>query len=80
MTIIEHLDLIERLVSEQKPPAEIRGHVLAIREQIETYMQEAQNLSALKVKINQLETEIAASKNPTPPNWGGKPPIRGRMG
>src|SRR5436309_3543948 len=42
MNIIDHLDLIDRLVSEKAAPSEIRGHVLAIREQIEAYQKEAE--------------------------------------
>ncbi len=55
MNIIDHLDLIDRLVSEKASPSEIRGHVLAIREQIEAYQKEAEgrnipNLSQSRCK------------------------------
>ena len=58
MKITEHLDLIDRLVVEQKPPAEIRGHLLAIREQIEMYEKEADNLIALKAENMELLAKL----------------------
>ncbi len=68
MNIIDHLDLIDRLVSEKASPSEIRGHVLAIREQIEAYQKEAEGreleegmdkltIAALHLKIMALETK-----------------------
>jgi hypothetical protein len=55
MNLVDRLDLIDRLVSENKTPAEIRGHIMAIREQLEAYLNESQFLTALKEKIKQLE-------------------------
>jgi hypothetical protein len=66
MDIIEHLDLIDWLVSEQKPPSEIRGHILAIREQIETYSEKSKNLSRLEAQNAALIEENTKFKTGPP--------------
>jgi hypothetical protein len=72
MNITERLELIDRLVSEQKPPGEIRGHILAIREQIETYEKKAEHLA-------ELEAENAKLKGAASGTWGSERRIKGRM-
>ena len=44
-------------VSEQKPPAEIRGHILAIREEIEAYAEKADHLVRLETENAKLIEE-----------------------
>gem|GEM_PF-5473070 len=69
MTIIERLDLIERLVTEQKPPVEIRGHILAIREAVEAHSQEVESHAALRKEHESLKAEHEKLKltQTTPP-------------
>jgi hypothetical protein len=42
MTITEELDQIDKLVVERADPAKIRGHIQAIRDQLEAHAQEIQ--------------------------------------
>jgi len=86
MTMIETLDLIDTLVSKKSDPAEIRGQLLAIREQIEAYDQKAEELSNLEITIKELKAanekliaENAQLKALATPKWGSQPRIRGRM-
>jgi len=73
MKILEHLEVIEKLVLDRAAPSEIRGHIIAIREQLESYEQEAQKMSEYKKRIADLETENAQLKKPSSGQWGSKP-------
>jgi len=68
MNIIEHLDLIDRLVAEQKAPGEIRGHIIAIREALEAYAEKSKYLLKLEAENERLVAENArlVALNPTP--------------
>jgi hypothetical protein len=79
MNITERLELIDRLVSEQKPPAEIRGHILAIREEIEAYAEKADHLVRLETENAKLIEENAKLKTAPSGSWGSQPPFKGRM-
>ena len=57
MKMTEHLDIIDKLVLGCPAPAEIRGHILAIREQLEANEEEAQKVPDYKKRIGELEAE-----------------------
>jgi len=79
MKITKRLEMIDKLITNRAAPAKIRGHILAIREQLETYEEEAQKVAAYKEQIADLEAENAKLKTPTVPRWGSQPRIKGRM-
>jgi hypothetical protein len=60
MSVIEQIDTIIGLLDSGKPPAEIKRHVLGMREQIEAYSATADELAQLKTKY--AESERARSK------------------
>ena len=65
MKITEHLDLIEKLVLDRATPAEIRGQIQIIRDQLQAYEKEAALHTERKTKIEQLEAanlELKAEK------------------
>jgi hypothetical protein len=71
MSITEHLAAMSTIIVEQKLPSELRGHIVAMTEQIQAYEQEAANLGALKAentelksKVQVLEAENLILKNP----------------
>jgi len=57
MKITDHLDTIEKLVLDRVSPAEIRGHIQAIREQLEAYQKEAEQAPDYKKQIADLQAE-----------------------
>jgi hypothetical protein len=72
MTLIEELDAIITLLDSSKhSPAEIKGKLLAVREQLEAQSNAAEELKALKLKY--------AAQEQSAPNWGSQPRIKGRM-
>jgi hypothetical protein len=79
MKITDRLELIDQLVSEQKPPAEIRGHILAIREEIEAYAEKADHLGRLETENAKLIEENAKLKTAPSGSWGSSKRIPGRM-
>ena len=57
MTIIEHFDAIDSLVLNNPfaKTSEVRGHIAAIREQIESYSQKAEELGNLETRYSELQ-------------------------
>ena len=55
MRIAEHLEAIEKLAIDRASPAEIRGHVLFIRDQMEAYEADAALHAEREKKIQNLE-------------------------
>jgi hypothetical protein len=80
--MIEHLEQIDKLITSAAAPAEVRGHIHAIREQIEAYEQEAQKVAEYKKQIDVLKAENAKlqQKPKLQAAWGSQPRIPGRMG
>ena len=59
MKMTERLGVIDKLVLSGSAPAEIRGHITAIQEQLEANEQEAEKVSEYKKRIIELEAEKA---------------------
>ena len=59
MTIIEHFDAIDRLIlsSDFLSKSEMRGHIVAIREQIEAYSQKAEELGDFETRYADLQAK-----------------------
>lgn len=59
MSLAERLALIDQLVSERglHPPGEIRWHIAAIAEDVESYSKEVETLADLKRQNQQLVAE-----------------------
>ena len=55
MRITEHLDAMEKLVIDRASPAEIRGHIVFIRDQMEAYETDAALHAEREKKMQHLE-------------------------
>ena len=78
MKITEHLDHIEKLVLDRAPPAEIRGHIQSIRDQLEAYEKEAQKMAdrekekaEIQARNAELEAEVDRWRNVGGPRLPG---------
>jgi hypothetical protein len=78
MNVIQRLDLVIELVDAGKPPSDIKGHLVAIKEQVEAYAKDADMLAILKHENAKLISENAnlVAKNNQPPAPTIHAPIR----
>ena len=78
MKLIEHLEHVIGLVG-KSTPAEIKGALLAMHEEVEGQQQATQNYLALVEAKAKVDAELASLKKPSTPTWGSQPRIKGRM-
>jgi len=52
MKITEHLQMIDELITNRSVPSKIRGHIQAIREQLEAYEQEVQKVAEYSASLH----------------------------